>query len=335
MLSNMTANAPVERMPQWTCPQDGTVLVEASGELHCERGHAYSTRHEIPRFVDGATYADHFGLQWKTYARTQLDSYTGKPITAERLKRCLGAGLWQGLAGKTVLECGCGAGRFTEVLLEQGARVTSIDLSSAVDANKANFPIDEQHRIAQADIMALPFKEQSFDVVVCLGVVQHTPDPEKTIAQLYCYVKPGGTFIFDHYTIQFRWYTTPAPVYRAYLKRLPPDRALRATDRLVKFFLPLHKRFARSRIASALLARVSPVMSYYAQYPDLDDRIQREWALLDTHDALTDWFKHSRTREQIRTVLQRLGLEDIWCEYGGNGVEARGRRPFTSSRLRT
>ncbi len=74
------------------------------------------------------------------------------------------------------------------------------------------------------------------------------------------------------------------------------------------------------------MSRVSPVLSYYHALP-LDDELQRQWALLDTHDSLTDWYKHFRTRGQIRTTLERLGAREIWCEYGGNGVEARGRRP--------
>jgi hypothetical protein len=76
-----------------------------------------------------------------------------------------------------------------------------------------------------------------------------------------------------------------------------------------------------------LLSRISPIRSYHTQYPELSDDMQREWSLLDTHDSLTDWYKHLRTRRQIRRALERLGLADIWCEYGGNGVEARGKRP--------
>ena len=65
--------------------------------------------------------------------------YTGIPISRTRLRRCLGEAVWKRLAGLDVLECDCGAGRFTEVLLDDGARVTSVDLSEAVDANAENF----------------------------------------------------------------------------------------------------------------------------------------------------------------------------------------------------
>lgn len=326
MTTNATAATPA-CMPQWSCPVHSTALVEDADLLRCDRNHGYPIMGGIPRFVDSGAYAEHFGLQWKTYARTQLDSYTGKPITRERLRRCLGEAIWSGLQGRSVLECGCGAGRFTEILLERGAFVTSIDLSAAVDANSESFPIGRSHRVAQADILSLPFSEHTFDVVLCLGVIQHTPNPEKTIAELYRRVKPGGTLVIDHYAFTLRRFTTAASIFRAFLKRLPPDRALIATERLVDAFLPLHKRWARSKIRHALLSRVSPVFSYYADYPELDDTLQREWALLDTHDGLTDWYKHTRTRSQIRRTLQSLNLEDIWCEYGGNGVEARGKRP--------
>jgi SAM-dependent methyltransferase len=242
------------------------------------------------------------------------------------MRRCLGNQLWKTLPQSHVLECGCGAGRFTEVLLDAGAYVTSIDLSDAVDANVQNFPIGPAHRVAQADILKLPFEHGGFDVVVCLGVIQHTPNPELTIERLAQHVRPGGWLVIDHYTYDFGWYTKSAPLFRMILKRLPTDVSMRFTERLVDVMLPLHKRVAHSRLRS-IVGRISPVLTHYATYPALDDRLQREWALLDTHDSLTDYFKHFRTREQIRRHLRGLGFGEIWCEYGGNGVEARGRRP--------
>jgi len=225
-----------------------------------------------------------------------------------------------------VLEVGCGAGRFTEVLAATGASVTSVDLSSAVEANQDNFPQDQRHRVLQADVLRLPFAPGQYDVVFCLGVIQHTPDPEETIKKLYEQVRPGGWLVVDHYTYRLSHFTKSAPLFRLVLRRMPPDEGLKCTERLVRTFLPMHRGVRKSRIAQALLSRVSPVLSYYHALP-LDDELQRQWALLDTHDSLTDWYKHFRTRGQIRKILERLGAAEIWCEYGGNGVEARCRRP--------
>ena len=316
--------------PAWCCPTcRGALHPHGAAALTCQQGHEWRIVDGIPRFVPRDNYAAAFGAQWRTYRRTQLDSHTGHPISAERLRRCVGPALEARLGApgtRQVLEVGCGAGRFTEVLLATGASVTSVDLSEAVDANQQNFPQSACHRIAQADVYALPFTPGQFDVVFCLGVVQHTPDPGRTLARLYEQVRPGGWLVVDHYARDVGWALSLKPLYRAVLKRLTPAAGLVWTHRLVDAFLPLHARLHRNRLAHRLLGRVSPVMHYYAVYP-LDETQQREWALLDTHDSLTDWYKHRRTPVELRELLGALGATAIWCEPGGIGVEARCRRP--------
>jgi SAM-dependent methyltransferase len=297
------------------------------GLVCAKGGEVFRIENGIPRFVSSGDYAEAFGLQWKKYRRVQLDSYSGTSISAERVHRCLGEQLWTSLRGKQVLECGRGAGRFTEVLLRQGANVTSVDITAAVDSCAANCPIDDAHRIAQADVLALPFKALQFDVVFCLGVVQHTPNPEKTIAALYEQVKPGGMLVIDHYSRNLSYFTKTAPLFRSLLKRLPPEQGIRCTEALVNLFLRLHRKTRRFRLGQMLLSRISPVLCYYRAYPELSDELQREWALVDTHDSLTDWYAWFRSPEQIKHTFDHLGLEEIQVRSGGNGVEAIGKRP--------
>jgi 2-polyprenyl-3-methyl-5-hydroxy-6-metoxy-1,4-benzoquinol methylase len=307
--------------PPYFCVQHQVGLRE---NLDCEGGgHSIPIRDGIPRFADDS-YAAHFGEQWNRYRLTQLDSHTGFALSRERLERCLGS---VEVRGKQVLECGCGAGRFTEILLEDGALVTSIDLSSAVDANAKSFPVSDTHRIAQADILALPFDRQQYDVVLCLGVIQHTPSPEDTIAALYDQVRPGGWLVLDHYKPEWQWYTRTAPLFRAVLKRLDPGTAMRATERLTGMFLPVHKVVANKPVLRAIWHRISPLLTYYVTYPQLDAELQYQWALLDTHDTLTDHYKHRRNAREIETILRNLGATEIVTAMGGNGVEARCRRP--------
>lgn len=279
-------------------------------------------RNGIKYFADTNTYASLFGDQWKVYKKTQLDSYSGSPITEKRLNRCLGE-LQDKLEGKLVLEAGCGAGRFTEVLLKKGAYLVSSDLSSAVEVNQENFPQNEHHMVIQADINDMPFEDESFDVVVCLGVIQHTPSPEKTIEDLFKLVKKGGTLVIDHYSKDRSNYLRLASLYRAAIKDKPSSYTIPYTTRLVKKYLPWHKKFASNRILTILLNRISPVITYYKAFPELNEQQQEEWALLDTHDSLTDWHKNFRSKSQISKLLTGLGATEIWCEYGGNGVEAR------------
>lgn len=277
---------------------------------------------EIPRFVPQENYASAFGFQWKNFAKTQLDSYNGTKISQERLERCLGFPI-ENLKGKNLLEVGSGAGRFTELFVKAGANVHSIDLSVAVEVNKENIGKAENYCIAQASVYELPFPKESFDYVICLGVIQHTPDTEKTIESLWEMVKPNGLMVIDHYMWRWNYYFNPATYWRLILKEMKPKTSKKIVDGLVKFFFPLHWAFRNCSICEWLLYRISPVMHFITDYPDIDKRTHFEWAKLDSYDSLTDYYKRLKTPEEIRNALTKIDGKNIWINIGGNGVEAR------------
>ena len=194
------------------CPQTGRRLVLEQPEYRGERIHSgwlvseggehrYAIRDFIPRFVPASNYADNFGMQWNTFCRTQLDSYSGHPISANRLWKATG---WhpEDIAGQWVLDAGCGAGRFAGVALQAGAKVIALDYSSAVDACYANLKHHPNLHVVQGDIYALPFVRDFFPFVYSLGVLQHTPDVAKAFAALPPMVARGGgcvsTFMSAH-----------------------------------------------------------------------------------------------------------------------------------------
>lgn len=85
-----------------------------------------------------------------------------------------------------MLEVGSGAGRFTRALLETTrATIWSVDVSDAVSANNASnaTPGGDRPKLAQASIYELPFPPGSFDRVICLGVLQHTPTSPRPCAR--------------------------------------------------------------------------------------------------------------------------------------------------------
>jgi len=314
---------------------------DQDGTLRASCGCAFPVRKGIPRFVRDETYADAFGLQWNDYRTTQLDSHTGVAISKERLARCVGGHL-EDLRSARVLEVGCGAGRFTEVLLTAGASVFAVDLSSAVDANYANCSDAPGYFVCQADVESLPVAPASFDAVIALGMIQHTPSPERTIEALAKSVRPGGLVVVDHYLPLPRLKRllralTPRGILRQILIRLPPRASLRATDALVHALLPIHRMLWRhgpiaDRVRAVWL-RLSPVFDYYESYPELGEHLA-EWALLDTHDGLTDHYKHGRTPSELAKALRAAGLEVIDSRKSGNGAEARALRPERRSRPR-
>src|SRR5438445_4709008 len=139
-----------------------------SGALACARcGREYEIAGQIPRFVSRDNYASNFGFQWNEFRRTQLDSHTGLPISRRRF---LAQTRWDEarLAGKLVLDAGCGAGRFAEVALALGATVVAIDYSTAVDAAWRNLAPHPRLHVVQADIYVLPFAPATFDFVYSL-----------------------------------------------------------------------------------------------------------------------------------------------------------------------
>ena len=220
-------------------PNGGGERVEDSYALVCPQGCRVPVIGGVPRFVDSKNYASAWGLQWNRFRQTQLDSHSGTTLSRDRLERTLGGSL-EAVRGKSVLEAGCGAGRFTEVLLSAGARVFACDLAEAVEANYANCGHHPDYFICQADIMRLPAAPLSFDIVLCLGVVQSTPDPEATIATLAQYVKPGGTLVIDHYSHEYP-YTFSRRVLRELLIRLPSPLSERAVLTLARAVLLLHR----------------------------------------------------------------------------------------------
>jgi SAM-dependent methyltransferase len=318
--------------PELLCINHHKHLIEGrngSSELICEAGCRVPIVNNIPRFVGSESYAAGFGLQWTAFRKTQLDSHSGLTISHDRLVGALGDVL-DVVRDKSVLEVGCGAGRFTEVLLAAGARVVAFDLSTAVDANFENCRNWPKYFVCQADIRHAPLAPHSFDFVICLGVIQHTPSPEETIAALASYVRPGGALVIDHYALDYPRNFAQRNLRRL-LIRLPANISRMAAISLARLLIPLHKLTWNERRGvwriRRLLRSVSPLIDYYEVYQKLGKERLAEWSILDTHDTLTDYYKHLRTTQQIEECLRSCGLREITAYYGGNGIEARARRP--------
>lgn len=306
-------------------PMNGDILVSSCGSLISRRGYTYPIIRGIPRFVSEENYGDDFGFQWNMFPKTQLDSTTGLNISESRLARCLRGNLQQ-LKGKKVLEAGSGAGRFTELLLKYGAIVHSFDYSNAVEANARNNGDHKNLVLVQADIRHIPFPNSSYDYVICLGVLQHTPNPEESIKCLWEMVGQGGALVIDHYLWKLRMVLPPPigcaeTVYRQLVLKLPHKVRFKFIKAVTDFWFPWHWRFRESLIMQRVLRRVSPVHFYYPNIKLRDRQMYYEWALLDTHDGTTDFYKHGRKPNQITKLLEEIGATDIVVEVGGNGVE--------------
>jgi SAM-dependent methyltransferase len=295
------------------------------GELVCQNcSQNYPVINGIPRFVPAANYADTFGYQWNMHFKTQLDSFTGLPISQNRLFAVSG---WsQNLEGERVLECGSGAGRFTEVLLQTGADIFSFDYSSAVESNGRNNGNKSNLHLFQGDIFNVPLIQESFDKVICIGVLQHTPDPERAFKNLARYVKPGGELVIDVYAAGLLAWLQWKYLLRPITKRMSKEKFYKFVQFVVPVLIPftIFMRKALGRVG----ARLSPIVEY--SHLGLPPNINKEWAVLDTFDMYSPAYDYPQTLETVQRWFSEIGFADVTVNFGPNGVVGRGKNTLNA-----
>jgi SAM-dependent methyltransferase len=279
----------------------------------------------VPRFVPNDDYARSFGFQWNVHAHTQLDSFTGKPISRKRLFE---ASKWPTeLSGQSVLEAGSGAGRFTEILATTGATIVSCDLSSAVDANYRSNGGNVNLLIVQASLLDMPVRPRSMDKVICLGVLQHTPDPAGSFGHLANCVRPGGELVIDVYAARLRSLISWKYLLRPITRRMNGERLYRLIERVTPVLLPI------SNFLYRLLGRFGLRILPIVHYPELElsPELSLRWAILDTFDMYSPAHDHPQSIATVRSWFERAGFADATVEYGPNGIVGRGRRPASAA----
>lgn len=303
-------------------PQPGPI---AEGSLACATcGSTWPIVGGIPRFVPSEGYAGSFGHQWTVHARTQFDSHTGARHSEERFFRETG---WpRELPGEVILEVGCGAGRFTEQALKTGAMVVSLDYSVAVEANYAAHGDRPDLLLLQADLYRLPLRPGTFDRLFCFGVLQHTPDVERSFRTLPPLLKPGGRLAVDVYrapeNLRNRLFATKYWA-RHITKRIPPQRLYPAVRRYVETMWPLSRVI--NRVAGNWVNWLLLVQDYRGMY-DLPEELLKEWAILDSFDALSPRYDQPQSLETVQRWFAEAGLAEADVRYGYNGIEGRGTR---------
>ncbi|MFY9314787.1 MAG: bifunctional 2-polyprenyl-6-hydroxyphenol methylase/3-demethylubiquinol 3-O-methyltransferase UbiG [Burkholderiales bacterium] len=140
------------------------------------------------------------------------------------------------LAGKRVLDVGCGGGILAEAMARLGASVTGIDLSEK-PLRVAQLHLVESGLSIQYDLKsAEQYSEQfadAFDVVTCMELLEHVPDPASTVAACARLAKPGGRVFFSTINRNPKAYLF-AVVGAEYLLRLLP----RGTHDYARFIKP-------------------------------------------------------------------------------------------------
>lgn len=177
-----------------------------------------------------------------------------------------------GLAGKRVIDIGCGGGILAESMAARGADVTGIDLSdkalgvARLHLFESNQKVDYR-KISAEDIAAA--EPESFDVVTCMEMLEHVPDPASTVAAAARLAKPGGNVFFSTLNRNPKSYLF-AVIGAEYILRMLP----RGTHEYARFIKPSELcRFARDaglQVDEVIGMTYNPLTKVYALGRDTD-----------------------------------------------------------------
>lgn len=218
---------------------------------------------------------------------------------------------------KLILDAGCGMGRFTRIAGKLGGEVIGIDLSeSVVKAHKTTANLPYTH-IVQADILNLPFRDNTFDIIYSLGVLHHTPDTHNAFSSLTKKLRQGGLISI--------WVYGTAGSYTDFKTNpLKPNRAKFVNSpfllRTYWFLVALREIFSNMLrsitvkcphrilyILCYILALVGkiPFLKYltFSAHPDWRVR------LLENFDWLSPPFQHHHTKEEVMAWFEDEDIE--------------------------
>lgn len=140
------------------------------------------------------------------------------------------------LAGKTVADIGCGGGILSESMAKKGAQVTGIDLSEkalkVADLHSLESGIQVRYELTSAEDLAAR-EPARYDVVTCMEMLEHVPDPAAIVQACATLVKPGGHVFFSTINRNPKSYLF-AVIGAEYLLRLLP----KGTHEYAKFITP-------------------------------------------------------------------------------------------------
>ena len=280
--------------------------VNLDGQTLCIGQRAVPVRDGIPRFTPDLSYSSgNFSLLRERHAILQLDSKNG---THDRLNTLLERTQWPRsfFAGKTVLECGCGAGPDTEVLLSLGAKVVAVDIAG-LDTARRNLGDRENLCLVQANIADMPLAPGVFDIVFCHRVLQHTPSPSTTLNSILRHLKPGGAAFVHSYSCEalqlLRWKYALRPITR----RMNSERLYR----MVESYAPALYRLTSAMDGTALGRLASwtfvPFLNYRRKpkFASWSAEALIEYGVHDTFDALSPRYDRPMPRWRMKQIARR------------------------------
>ena len=243
-------------------------------------------------------YLGNFSMEWHIHKGTQLDSMTGTMESEKTLIDKTDFDLSK-VKDKLVLDAGCGAGRFAEVLARYGANVVGVDMSDAVNSARDNLKGYPNVQIVRADIMDLPFADGTFDYIFSIGVLHHTPNTEQAFKVLPRFLKKGGelaVWVYSNEGIIRKVYNRISEFYRLFSTNLP----LKVLYVLCYGAIPLYY-LKKIPVLGKILMVLLP-SSIHSGW---------RWMILDTFDWYSPRYQWKHTYREVEQWFKHMGMVDI------------------------
>lgn len=149
--------------------------------------------------VDNGLYDELGDRWWDEDAPLHSLRLMVNPARVPYFRAVIEQGLRRDPAGLTVLEVGSGGGLLAEEFARMGCRVTGVDPSAgsveAAGAHAAAADLDITYVVARGE--ELPFRDASFDLVLCCDVLEHVDDVERVLAEGARVLRAGGAYLYD------------------------------------------------------------------------------------------------------------------------------------------
>jgi SAM-dependent methyltransferase len=146
--------------------------------------------------------ASSYGYQWQGFWSGAFDrgDVFGLQFseTADYFLKSLGLRREE-LQGKTVLDAGTGSGRVPMSIHDLGCTIDAVDMHSGISAVASLVADKPNVRVTQANLLALPFPDDCFDLAWSSGVLMYAPDASQVFRSIARTVRPGGRFFISVY----------------------------------------------------------------------------------------------------------------------------------------
>ncbi|MFN8922803.1 MAG: class I SAM-dependent methyltransferase [Sphingobacteriia bacterium] len=210
-----------------------------------------------------------------------------------------------------VLDLGCGSGRWSRYLAPHVRFIEAIDPSKAViSATQLNKDLPNV-RVTQAGIDYIPFSDESFDFIMCLGVLHHVPDTAEALKKAARKLKKNGHFLlYIYYKLENRGKIYRALFYLTNILRKGVSKLPRVAKHFVcdafavTVYLPL---ILLSRVVSAVAGKAVGSKFPLSYYQDKSWHVIRNDAL----DRMGTPLEQRFTKAEIYDMMKQSGLEDI------------------------